>query len=127
MRFILENPLILVILIGVISSFLKKKKETQPERKKVVKPPKPHVHKQGTATPLSKQRPARIEKVNKDHTAVPQQATVLREGNQILQDEEVGESNKTTLNTAPNALIDGLIWSEVLGPPRSKRPHRAIK
>lgn len=125
MRFILENPLILVILIGVISSFIKKKKETQPERKKVVKPLKPLVRTEGTATPLSKNRPARAEKVNNEHATVPQQAIVLRERNQTHQDEKAA-SNKT-LNTAPEALIDGLIWSEVLGPPRAKRPHRTIK
>lgn len=143
MRFLLENPLILVILIGVISSFFKKSTEAQPDKKK--KSPAKPIQKQDTPFPVGKNRPVRAQKLNplpplrpvsNEQIRNEQTEEVLYKGNakQSASAHEHARRKhreetiaKKTINTDPQTLIDGLIWSEVLGPPRAKKPHRSIK
>ncbi|MBU8879437.1 hypothetical protein BGM26_10620 [Bacillus sp. FJAT-29790] len=35
--------------------------------------------------------------------------------------------NKANQSTREQKLVDGIIWSEILGPPRARNPHRSIK
>ncbi|WP_147532403.1 hypothetical protein [Bacillus marasmi] len=164
MEFFFDNPFILVILIGIISSLFKKNKEAQQEKQKGNKP-KP-VRTEEAPAPVRKNRPSRAQQQNPSksprskqprqtsrerdlarenqtdvmdqryaalkihqeepyHTNSAMESAPTQERNLIYRDDE--QNKQRTLNVDSNALVDGLIWSEVLGPPRAKKAHRAVK
>ncbi len=149
-----ENPIILVIIIGIISSYFKKMKSKQPEngdkgmpnQRKVppisVGPVARNKKRQRSENQRVQQQNAQIKPVNtrNDRNNKLDQRTNNRslvENNRessIYHSHKESQANKVsvpgelnTLQIDQDRLIDGIIWSEVLGPPRSKRPHRSIK
>lgn len=161
MDFLFDNPFIIVVLIGIISSFFKKNKEekkqtTQRSPKPFVErtpKPKPEIFKQleqeitKYLVPERQEVPTKQETAKKsiqsDYLEAKKQAEakppVLQEQNseQVLlevQGEQYQMESSPPL-TVPRAsfsvdkdrLADAVIWSEILGPPRAKRPHRSVK
>lgn len=147
-----ENPIILVIIVGIISSYFKKMKSEQPEngdngkpnQRKVppvsVGPVARNKKRQRAENQRVQQQYAQIKPVNtgndrndkldqrtNNRSLVENNSESLIYNNQnALQANQVpGELN--TIQIDKDKLIDGIIWSEILGPPRSKRPHRSIK
>jgi len=158
MKFLLENPFILVILIGILSSFYKQLKGTDSDDKKrkgaipkqtsatsvgqnnpmrgPVKSHKP-VRAQSSQAPNRQQRrdiepPVKLEDLYSDAKNTNQQNSHFNQdpikrvsAPTVNHLNELEPNNKKTLTIDQERLLDGLIWSEVLGPPRAKRPHRA--
>ncbi|WP_318508360.1 hypothetical protein [Bacillus sp. T3] len=158
MKFLLDNPFILVILIGILSSFYKqikgtnsddnKRKGAIPKQKPAttvgqnnpmrgpVKSHKP-VRAQGSQIPNRQQRkdiepPVKLEDLYSDAKNTNQQNSHFNQepinrvsASTVNQLNELELNNKKSFTINQERLLDGLIWSEVLGPPRAKRPHRA--
>jgi hypothetical protein len=39
----------------------------------------------------------------------------------------IAPNKHTSLSVGEQKIIDGVIWAEILGPPRSRSPHRVLK
>lgn len=158
MKFLLDNPFILVILIGILSSFYRqlkgsnsddqKRKSAIPKQKPATLvgqnnpmrgPAKSHkpVRAQASQAPNRQKRrdiehTVMLEDLYSDAKNTIQQSSLLNQEHinrgaapTAAHIDDVEPSNKKSLSINQERLIDGLIWSEVLGPPRAKRPHRA--
>ncbi|MFE8703211.1 hypothetical protein ACFYKX_21770 [Cytobacillus sp. FJAT-54145] len=158
MEFLFENPFLLVILIGLISSIFKRMKGTQEEPRK--SQPKPFVESgpfdfeqqprqeqpvqrmepvpQQTyePNPLGKIEQEFLEKKKKAEEKLAalkkQQATAQKKAETIQSHRRLNQVKEKIETTEPEQvhvdnqkLVDAVIWSEILGPPRSKRPHSA--
>ncbi len=153
MKILYDNPFILVILIGIISSIYKKMKVNETEDGKKRSPLSQRI-------PTTFENPVwkniRVREHNDQKKQAKQQIT--RKKSTTLYDDSDHQVNQATTETSmlaeatrmapkentvnlqatPNSptekqvqinqttLIDGLIWSEVLGPPRAKKPYRPI-
>ncbi|MBA4535874.1 hypothetical protein H1Z61_01650 [Bacillus aquiflavi] len=140
--FFIDNPIIVFILIGVISSiFSKSKTDAKEERKqsrqterrapnqsKQTQPPRPK--------PVSnKQAPAKKKKIEERKTVQKPIEQMKPEfnhhhstnSNEKKMKEKLNIPEEKSLPSYQSRLIDGIILSEVLGPPRAKKRHRAIK
>jgi Tfp pilus assembly protein PilV len=153
MRILIENPIIIVILLGIISSLFKRIKSDQPEEGRSRKR---NLRQNGL--PSGQHKKSQLADRSKPNKPVRQQNTRSRmvenatdpidpifvnsniqesENNQMdysavnQNDQEILEfestQKKNTLDIDRTKLIDGLIWSEVLGPPRAKKTHHSIK
>lgn len=153
MRILIENPIILVVLLGIISSLFKRIKNDQPEEGKIRKRNPQH-----PGLPSGQHRKFQQADRSKPNKPVRQQNTRSRsventtdqidpifvnsnlhasENNQMdylavkQNTKEIHEpastQKKETLEIDQTKLIDGLIWSEVLGPPRAKKTHHSMK
>jgi DNA mismatch repair ATPase MutL len=151
MDFLFENPIIIVILIGIISSLYKQVKGAQPEEgKRTNRPNQAPVSPVGQNKPVRRQKqankPVRGQNVanqSNQHQGSASKHENLNSATRIETQEnkqtkmEMNENKAATqqkeenkqksLNVSQSNLVDGLIWSEVLGPPRAKRPHRSIR
>lgn len=130
MKTLFENPFILLIIIGAISSLYKKMKEGQPEdkkqgtrvsnkpinRQKALK----NQREQLSAYPKQKDEERTQPKPVKDILVVHKPTPDVVVGGEIAPKREPIQIDQTN-------LISGLIWSEVLGPPRAKKHHRATR
>jgi hypothetical protein len=145
MKFLFENPILLVALIGIISSLFKRLKgnsaeggnqhtrgpftqTTQPinsrpvERKRpvvrntpldeVLQEAKRMVEKTPNVQPIENRTAAKVVPTRNPATPIAPNNGTNKQSSHVI--------NKTR-------LVDGVIWSEVLGPPRSRKPHTAIK
>lgn len=162
MRFLFDNPFILIILIGAISSLFQRAKAANPENKKGYNP----IPRRNPASPVGPDRPKKPEmqqqietktsrpyrQQNANRKPIPTQKEIYhqlenvyeatqknaKENKQVFfedhrvskqagthQKEEVPKAKSQEIDR--DNLIEGLIWSEVLGPPRAKRPHRSVK
>ena len=141
MKTLLENPIILVILIGIISSFFKKVKTAQQESRENGKPnplkvppvkvepvrrnKKQQRNSEGQGEQHYPQRkPANNQ--NERNNSLEQRSTAIKNNQKSVPVKKVIEE-VNTVQIDTERLVDGIIWSEVLGPPRSKKPHRSIK
>jgi hypothetical protein len=145
MEFLFDNPLLLFALIGIISSVFKRLKgdspegqkqkqrgpftqSTQPlnprpiERKKPIVRTKPldemlqDMRKSAEQMPIEQplEKPVTVKKVPAhDQNPMKNKDTIAKK--------------KSSYSVNQSKLVDGIIWSEVLGPPRSKNPHTAIR
>ncbi len=145
-----------MILIGIISSLFKRIKGDQPEEGRSRKPNPKHSglpsgqHRKFQQTDQSKpnkpvrQQNTRSRTVEKNTTGQNQNDPIFANSNKqesennkmdylaVKQNtKEIHElestQTKKTLDIDQTKLIDGLIWSEVLGPPRAKKTHYSIK
>lgn len=135
---LLDNPFILIILIGIVSSVFKKRKETnQGTRKKgnirsktsKIEEGKIPDWKTSRTDVLIEQR--KTNNVQYDYNAKKELVDKKFKG---LKDEYSFVSNKNELPKEKNQLVidnknmaDAIIWSEVLGPPRSKKMHMNLR
>lgn len=147
MDFLLDNPLIIAILVGIISSIFKKRKnETKPTKKKSknfwetvqlpnfdsspeVKPlQKAEVYREETVQP--------VRTIQEDYLEAQRKADLLKrdamdieqnvKSNEAKRSYEASASQaKNDFEVDSNKLADAIIWSEILGPPRARRPHRS--
>lgn len=151
MEFLFENPFILILLIGLISSLFKKGKgeEQQPRQR----PPKPFVEtipipeskipqksekvetekrtKESVKTIQSdfldakKQAEAKMAALREQQLKYEHQAERLKEENELKQPTPTETAVKKSYRVEEKNLADAIIWAEILGPPRAKNPHRA--
>lgn len=150
MEFLFENPIFLVIIIGIISSIFKRLKEgkqeqgqpkqqrpfspsTQPinpqpvERPKMVKPSGAHKKGSQSANEILLEAKKIAEQAKREIQLDKTKST--RDVPNIRQEAiPSADDSKAYIHTLEERrLIDGLIWAEVLGPPRAKKTHTAMK
>lgn len=155
MEFLLENPFILIALIAFISSFFKKKKEEKPVKqtpRSVQQEQRAQAERTSADSALAetlkeeyRQQEEKAKRIEEEYRQRKQQA---EESMKALQNQrraaerKVSKIAKTASNTnaehrkepsgagsfefRKQSLADGIIWSEILGPPRSKNPHRSL-
>ncbi|MCS0670846.1 hypothetical protein [Cytobacillus firmus] len=156
MEFLLENPFILIALIAFISSFFKKKKEEKPvkqtprsiqqEQRTQAERTSPDSALAETLKEEYRQQAEKAKRIEEEYRQRKQQA---EESMKALQNQRRAAERKASAlaKTASNtnaehrkepsgagsfefrkqSLVDGIIWSEILGPPRSKNLHRSLK
>lgn len=141
-EFFFDNPFIFIVLIAMLSSLFKKKKgntESQktsnlPKGNKQTKPISPfdevkeifkevtRSFSEGTATPNRKvEKPVVHQKAEKLHQQVVTDEQLKSMGTQSLPIQEKPRSKEIELDQTK--LVDAVIWSEILGPPRAKKPY----
>ncbi|MBN8200593.1 MULTISPECIES: hypothetical protein [Bacillaceae] len=155
MEFLLENPFILIALIAFISSFFKKKKEEKPVKQtpRSVQQEQ-RTQAEGTsadsalAEALKEEKRQQAEKARRIEEEYRQRKQKAEESMKALQNQRRAAERKTnalarsasnknaeypkeasgagSLEPRKQSLVDGIIWSEILGPPRSKNPHRSL-
>ncbi|AND41556.1 MULTISPECIES: hypothetical protein [Cytobacillus] len=155
MEFLLENPFILIALIAFISSFFKKKKEEKPVKqtpRSVQQEQRAQAERTSADSALAetlkeeyRQQEEKAKRIEEEYRQRKQQA---EESMKALQNQRRAAERKASkiAKTASNtnaehrkepsgagsfefrkqSLADGIIWSEILGPPRSKNPHRSL-
>ncbi|WP_282140538.1 hypothetical protein [Cytobacillus oceanisediminis] len=155
MEFLLENPFILIALIAFISSFFKKKKEEKPVKqtpRSVQQEQRAQAERTSADSALAetlkeeyRQQEEKAKRIEEEYRQRKQQA---EESMKALQNQRRAAERKASkiAKTASNtnaehrkepsgagsfelrkqSLADGIIWSEILGRPRSKNPHRSL-
>lgn len=154
MEFLLENPFILIAVIAFISSFFKKKKEEKPVKqapRSVQQENRTQAERTSADNTLAevleeekKKLTEKSRRIEEDYRQRKQQA---EQSIKALQSQERAAERRASAisGTAANtkaypmeasgagkfepqkqSLVDGIIWSEILGPPRSKNPHRSL-
>jgi hypothetical protein len=145
LEFIFENPIAIIFIIGAIISFFKKMKENsnpnsnqekKPEWKKVLDIPQTlnESKRVETRTPREPREPREHQQNRnqlqqeynkaKNKTEIDQpkvQAFQRKETNKKVVISEVDAS--VDLTPTKDTLIDGIVWSEILGPPRAYKSH----
>lgn len=146
MDFLFENPFIIVVLIGIISSLFKK---TKGQTKANPKPSKPFV--ENTPIPeitnfegvreepirtldteyrdMKKEAEAKITALKEQQKRFEQKAERMNSTtrmNQSVRSTPTATNNKATFQVDQEKLADAVVWSEILGPPRAKKPHRSL-
>jgi DNA mismatch repair ATPase MutL len=165
MQILFENPILLFLLIGLISSLLKRNKKEQDQEQRPKQPARP-------------MRPVQPQPVSNSETSIPkevdshqsnrssiegrehrEQSPTQRSQNPLLDiqkryeerrklEQETSVSNTSldrpkykqekikdkpieerSLELKPEAdrLIEGIAWAQILGEPRSKKPHRTMR
>lgn len=147
MDFLLDNPLIIAILVGIISSIFKKKKdETKPAKKKSKNfwetVQLPNFDSSPEVKPLQKaevyhEEPVQpVRTIQEDYLEAQRKAELLKRdavdleqnirSNEVIRTSEASTGQtKNDFEVDSNKLTDAVIWSEILGPPRARRPHRS--
>lgn len=122
--------LFLIIGIGIISSFLNKKTKTISQGP-ISDPETPTIN-----FPDSKEEVRRIELANKRTETKRVDPAQHFEGRRetekgLVRSYNAYSSDSTEnlmdIHIEPNQVAQGMIWSEILGPPRSKRAHSTRK
>ena len=145
MEFLFENPIFLVIVIGLISSLYKQLKRGVPEDgKQHPRGPFTQTTQPINSRPVERKKPVvrnkPLDEVFLEAKRMVEKPPIKQQIENRTAAKEVPARNPVT-PIAPNKgtnkesshvinksrLVDGVIWSEVLGPPRSKKPHMAIK
>lgn len=149
LELLLDNPLILVIIFGIISSLFKKSKgknqQVKPPNRQASFPetllenPKFNNERRITAVQESMTRSNMdtIEELYQEKKANAQIVTLIEQQRALEQKLENVHSKKdmvtkglnksTSQSGGKQQIIDGVIWAEILGPPRSRSPHRVLK
>jgi len=152
LKFLLENPFILVVLIGIISSFFKQKKESEGNDRQKRKQPKPFVPgnenekskpffdfgelqrkieqaQQETKRPERKKAAPRKKVEETLSTYREQQPTIEKKAERpqtgrLNQPRAVQKvQEEVTIDVSSQALRDAVVWAEILGPPRAKKAY----
>ena len=131
LEFLFSNLLLVFVLIGGIISFVQRllgeeQKKTQKNptmRKPVLTNEEPVFQKtQRSATIDKEERDIQGERAQaeKDEPDVPLQQEVEKEEIQQYREEKQLPPFK---KVNKQEVVNGIIWSEILGPPRAKKPH----
>lgn len=155
MEFLLENPFILIAIIAFISSFFKKKKEEKPVKqapRSVQKENRTQAERTAVDPALAEvleeekrkleAKSRKIEEEYKQRKQQAEQSMKALQNQQRAAERKARAISKTAVNTTAGypaeasgagkfeprkqSLVDGIIWSEILGPPRAKNPHRSL-
>ncbi|WP_416653905.1 hypothetical protein [Bacillus amyloliquefaciens] len=139
MHEILTNPLVIAAVIGIISAIFGKKNKdekrppgTRPEnRAKKQEHKQPHKEHKPEAeempavseeNPFEKKRreaEKRLAETEQMFNGLEHQLTSVRARNATLK--------KPALKIKKETAVQGIIFSEILGPPRAKKPHRTMQ
>lgn len=138
--FILSNPLVIVGLIFVISSLFGKKKKERQQRRKKEKPASaaPSIDQTANQQPAKDRMKEAIQTIESRYQAAKTDSSEL--GNEIgspadeikteiVTVSKINQPERTKANSVinKNNVVQGFIWSEILGSPRSKKPHSSAK
>lgn len=115
MEFLIENPFLLIIMIGIISSVYKNYKAAGKEGapRKVPKPFFPGVE---LGEPVSVPPQVEVKKERSQVVRAPEQVSVGR-----LHQPRVQGTSPKVAEVTNDTLQDAVVWAEILGPPRAKR------
>lgn len=151
MRTFLENPIIVIVLIWIISAFFKQAKENNADAEKKRKVPKwtsmrPEKNTGQHRVELERASGAKrrenktgrndLRRSEPRNQPTQEEMSLASFAHGLTQGEQEAYSNAKELENSAEQrkldidakrLVDGLIWSEILGPPRAKRPHKVIK
>jgi hypothetical protein len=142
LEFIFENPIAIIFIIGAIISFFKKMKENsdpnsnqekKPEWKKVMNIPQTL----NEGKPVEKRAPREPRQHQQNRSQLREEYYEVKGRNEIDQPKVSAfkriDTNKKVVNDEVDAsvdltptkdtLIDGIVWSEILGPPRAYKSH----
>jgi Fe2+ transport system protein B len=150
-----ENPFIIVVLIGIISSLFNRMKSSAEEPKRQPVRPvqnrpaqaqsttmeekieRPYVHREEksvmvTDTPLNEIQEKYAEKKKAAEERLKQleqqkavtEKRAARMNSQVTRVVHKQSSRSERLSPNKEKLVDAVVWSEILGPPRAKRPFR---
>ncbi|WP_019154560.1 hypothetical protein [Robertmurraya massiliosenegalensis] len=157
MQFLLDNPFIIIILLGILSSLFKKNKE-QPTNKRPTRQASPtstessppsnpmaeifkefiEVEEEKPAKPLyneyidtKKEAEAKIAALREQQKQYAERANRMNTQSRMnIETKPIMVTETTnsgrTFNVEGEKLADAIIWSEILGPPRAKKPHRSM-
>jgi DNA repair exonuclease SbcCD ATPase subunit len=142
--FILSNPLVIAGFIFVLSSLFGKKKKGKKQRRQMENPasaasvPVPSIDQTANQQAAEERLKEAIDTIETRYHSAKNEMSEL--GNEIgsaadeIQAEIQTGSKKSQLErTKANPVINkdnvvqGIIWSEILGSPRSKKPHASAK
>lgn len=149
-----DNPIIFIILVAAISSLFRKKKENESQSKGQVRTSQPkkrntfsptaleevrEVFKEVTRSFPSPTTSSNRKKENPSHEEmmeVKQQVEKFNQSNMtepihsdvpILQSAKLQKQSVKEIELDETKLVDAVIWSEILGPPRARKPYRKIR
>lgn len=138
--FILSNPLVIVGLIFVLSSLFGKKKKERQQRRQKEKPAsaEPSIDQTANQQPAKERMKEAIQTIESRYQAAKTDSGEL--GNEIgspadeikteiVTVSKINQPERTVANSVinKNNVVQGFIWSEILGSPRSKKPHPSAK
>ncbi|MCM3705205.1 MULTISPECIES: hypothetical protein [Cytobacillus] len=153
MEFLFENPFILIAVIAFISSLFKKKKEERPVKQapRVQQENRTEAERTSADPALAEvleeekrklaEKSRRIEQEYRQRKQQAEQSMKALQSQQRAAERKASAISRTAANTKAypveasgagkyepqkQSLVDGIIWSEILGPPRSKNPHRSL-
>jgi flagellar biosynthesis GTPase FlhF len=155
LEFLLENPFILIAVIAFISSFFKKKKEEKPVKqapRSAQQENRTQAERTSADPALAEvleeekrkltEKSRRIEEEYRQRKQQAEQRMKALQNQQRAAERKASAISKTASNTKKGypaeasgagkfeprkqSLVDGIIWSEILGPPRSKNPHSSL-
>ena len=161
MQFLFDNPILIFLLIGLISSIFKRSKGEEKQKQRPKRPAQPvrpvqkePMTKNSEVKPeevdsrplrrnqtqeqeLREPRPASqsafldIQKKYEERKKQEQNAPRSTFNQPMFQPEATKEntSEGTPMQLKPEAdrLIEGIAWAQILGEPRSKKPHRTMR
>lgn len=119
---IFENPLFIVILIGIISSLFgrnKKDQEQQKKRKQVAKQTKQRTKNVSTSPPNE------WNQIQNVHTGLSSQLKKAEKDKSNMKSFHNKNKKQKPLALHMHSAAKGVIWSVILDEPRSKKPHRS--
>jgi hypothetical protein len=141
LEFIFENPIAIIFIIGAVISFLKKMKENsnpnsnqekKPEWKKVMDIPQTlnEDKRVETRTPREpREHQQNRNQLQQEYNRAKSKAEIDQPKVQAIQRIEtnkkvvITEVDASDLTPTKDTLIDGIVWSEILGPPRAYKSH----
>ncbi|MET3699286.1 hypothetical protein SAMN05877753_10275 [Bacillus oleivorans] len=140
---IFENPIIILVIMGILSSLFSKKKHTEPTRRNERIPPKRTVNRNQAAERKRVSPPPHTQAQTQAQNTQP--ITISAETNELIQRAELAEAKmrkeqesenliklgavehsdltkkKYKLDPKSDQVLQGLIWAEVLAAPKAKR------
>jgi hypothetical protein len=148
LEFIFENPIAIIFIIGAIISFFKKmkvnsnpnqKQEKNPELKKVLNIPQTLNEGRRVEPRPSREPRQNSSQLAKEYYEVKNNIEINQPKENIRKDSanQKKELYKKVVNAEVDAgidlspskdtLIDGIVWAEILGPPRAYKSHSQRK
>lgn len=154
LEFFFDNPIIFILLVAVVSSLFRKKKEnvshtkgqertSQPKKSNPFSPTAleevREVFKEVTRSFSSPTTTSNRKRENPSHELIFEAKQQVEELNQshltesihsdapILQTVMKEKQRDKVIELDETKLVDAVVWSEILGPPRAKKPFRKIR
>lgn len=148
MEILFENPIVLIILIGIISSIFKNRNKSEKQdspakraesRKPVQKSSDPFNEMKdlfkevqrsfqeelNPAKKLKEDGPQKIDEVKLNYKEEqPEKSSMSKQVTETPHEHQVQKTKQASqLKVDESKLVDAVIWSEILGPPRAKKPY----
>jgi hypothetical protein len=149
LQFIFENPIFIIIIIGMITSLIKKRKSAggsevnqespkEPEWKKWIDFPQTFEEGRADVTRPQREESTNTSKLAQEYYELKnpsgrqsERSNVMKTSTPNKQEtstrtvvkDEVKESVDFDLSPSKENIIDGIIWAEILGPPRAIKSH----